>query len=89
MPEIVNRSEAKERGGKRYFTGKECKNGHLSERFVSCMACVECSTLRHKKWKQDNPDRFLQHMRKHQAKRSDLIAVLRSEMPDLLKEFGL
>lgn len=26
----------------RYFTGKPCKRGHLSERYLSTRGCVEC-----------------------------------------------
>ena len=27
---------------KTYFTGKPCKNGHISERYKSTNMCVEC-----------------------------------------------
>lgn len=30
----------------RYFTGKPCKNGHLSERSISNGGCLECHRLR-------------------------------------------
>lgn len=41
MPEIISRKDAIARGLKRYFTGKPCKHGHLSERYVpgDCIAC--------------------------------------------------
>lgn len=42
MPEIISRKEAKARGLKRYFTGKQCHRGHLAERYVSVAACCEC-----------------------------------------------
>lgn len=39
--EIVTRKEAMERGLKKYFTGKLCKNGHVAERNMAggCLAC--------------------------------------------------
>lgn len=40
--EIVSRSEAFRRNVKRYFTGTPCRRGHLSERFTSSGACLEC-----------------------------------------------
>lgn len=39
------RHEAKLRGDVHYFTGKECKNGHLSKRSVVNGRCMECARL--------------------------------------------
>jgi hypothetical protein len=41
--EIIARSEAKAKGLKRYFTGKPCKHGHVSERYVVAWHCCECA----------------------------------------------
>lgn len=41
------------------------------------------------KWRVENPDKYAEQLRKYRSKVSDLIAVLRKEMPELLKEFGL
>jgi len=42
--QIITRKEAREKGLKRYFTGKPCKRGHVAERYVShnrpCVVCV-------------------------------------------------
>jgi len=40
--EIITRKEAKKQGLKRYFTGKSCKHGHVSERRVSTGHCLGC-----------------------------------------------
>ena len=40
--EIISRSEAKANGDKTYYTGGRCPNGHLSPRYVSTMACLQC-----------------------------------------------
>lgn len=40
--EIISRKEAKALGLKRYYTGKECPNGHLSERKIYNHSCIEC-----------------------------------------------
>lgn len=37
-----SRKEAKERGLKYYFTGKECSRGHLSARTASHAECIKC-----------------------------------------------
>jgi hypothetical protein len=61
MPEIISRKEALARGLKRYFTGKPCRNAHISERLVKLSHCVTCSRIRYrrnhtpekmKKWRQ-------------------------------------
>lgn len=40
--EIITRSRALELGLKRFFTGKACKNGHMSERSTSNYTCLSC-----------------------------------------------
>jgi hypothetical protein len=40
--QIISREEAKKLGLKRYFTGKSCSRGHISERFVSTYNCLLC-----------------------------------------------
>ena len=41
--DIISRDEAKAKGLSRFFTGKSCKNGHVTQRFVSNKACVGCN----------------------------------------------
>lgn len=67
MMEIISRSEARALGLTKYFTGKLCINGHISERYVHG-ACVECQTNKIAKrpteynteymqrWRENNPD---------------------------------
>lgn len=40
--EIISRKEAKERGLKKYYTGKPCKYGHIAERWTGNKVCTEC-----------------------------------------------
>lgn len=46
MPEIISRAEAKAKGLKRYFTGKPCKHGHVSERYIGGKFCIQCEKVR-------------------------------------------
>jgi hypothetical protein len=39
---IISRAEAKKLGLKRYFTGKPCKHGHISEYRTANYKCVAC-----------------------------------------------
>ncbi|EPA8515291.1 hypothetical protein EGH67_12755 [Klebsiella aerogenes] len=41
--EIITRLDAAKSGLKRYYTGKKCKHGHDSERWVYNGHCVECT----------------------------------------------
>lgn len=41
--QIIPRKIAKERGLKRYFTGKPCKHGHIAERSTANGVCIECA----------------------------------------------
>lgn len=55
MHEIISRKEAIERGLTRYFTGKPCKYGHLSERNVTWAGCLECAKMNARKSREENP----------------------------------
>lgn len=43
---IISRQEAREAGLRFYFTGKQCKYGHVSPRYTSRKQCVECNKER-------------------------------------------
>lgn len=47
---IISRAEAKAAASKRYFTGKPCKHGHVSERVTVNGACTECDRLKQLKY---------------------------------------
>jgi hypothetical protein len=51
MPTIISKDEALERGLARYFTGKPCRRGHTSERYVNgnCVACTRVNTAKNLK----------------------------------------
>lgn len=66
---IISRSEAKASSLKKYFTGKPCKHGHISERRVSTGSCISCCKANQKKEYQsrkNNPDRA-EYMRSYLA----------------------
>ena len=43
LDKVISREDAIAQGLKVYRTGKECKNGHKSWRYVSTRNCIECS----------------------------------------------
>lgn len=78
--EIITRAEAIERGLKRYFTGKPCRNKHVSARYASNGACSSCCAEGCKKFYQANSRQLNQnriayakknHEKTKASKRSD------------------
>ena len=43
---IISRAEAIARGLNKFFTGKPCKRGHISEKYVDNYGCVQCTAQR-------------------------------------------
>lgn len=42
----MERPEARDKGFIHYYTGRPCKNGHLSKRYTSTGDCLECKDIR-------------------------------------------
>lgn len=55
---VVSRKEAIAKGLLKYFTGKSCKHGHLSERYVFGWKCRGCSDDGAIRWREKNPERW-------------------------------
>ena len=43
--EIISRNKAFTSGLKKFFTGKSCSEGHISERYVGNGGCIECARV--------------------------------------------
>ena len=61
-------SEARTRERARYFTGRPCKRGHISERY-SFGGCVECDNERKRAWIGQNRKLFNKRMRINHSER--------------------
>ena len=75
--EIISRKEAKEQGLKRYFTGKPCKRGHISERRVGDSTCCACSTDIVRKNYEQNKEEVLEQRREYYEQNKDRINKVR------------
>jgi hypothetical protein len=53
--DVTTRAYAKERGLIYYYTGKPCRHGHYSKRFVYNGSCYECNCNGAKEWQKRNP----------------------------------
>lgn len=88
--EIISRQDAIERGLSRYFTGKPCKHGHVSERNVASRMCCECRDEYAKQYYLLNKDRYreLSSIR-YSENRDEILARQRkrfADKPDLRAE---
>ena len=76
MPTIISREEAIAKGLNRYFTGKPCKHGHVSERCVrDGNRCITCKRIKRAPYRERanelerirysaNPKRFIERTKK-------------------------
>ncbi len=64
---IVSRQEAKRLGETRYFTGKLCRRGHSSDRYVVTCHCCMCDIDVGKKFYAENPERMSAYTKKYRA----------------------
>ncbi len=53
---IISKKDAINQGLNRYFTGKPCKHGHVSERYTNSWKCIACMEIVSKKWREDNSE---------------------------------
>lgn len=60
-------SEAREQGLSRYFTGKPCKRGHVTERYTSTKNCVKCVRVVDETWDANNPGKRQEYMKKYRS----------------------
>lgn len=42
---VISAKDAAAKGDKLYFTGRQCRNGHIAPRYVSCGVCKECASM--------------------------------------------
>lgn len=59
--------EARRLGYKRYYTGKPCKRGHVTERLSNNGHCLECHRKGSIKWRKENPDKVREYTARTQA----------------------
>lgn len=84
--EIITRKEAIAQGLKRYFTGKPCKHGHVSERTIN-RNCVECALEMTRKWREKNKDYGREYRSKNERKIKDYYNKNKSRILKANKEY--
>lgn len=66
--EVICRADAQARGLKRYFTGLECKHGHIAERTTANGCCTVCSKAIDKRWTAANRNKVLAKWQRQAAR---------------------
>lgn len=79
---IITRREAKELGLKRYFTGKPCGRGHITEREVNRGGCINCIIHIRKK----NRDKINEQKKKNYIKNIETYRKYRKENKEKINE---
>lgn len=72
---IISRTDAKNSGLKRYFTGQPCSRGHVAERTVCDHACVECGRIKSRdpSLRIKRREYMAAHQRKYRSKHPDRV----------------
>ena len=89
--QLIKRRFAKRLGMKHYFTGKPCRKGHISERYVVNTDCVMCRKLKHKREYPNEKDRIIERQLKWYYKNKDYVSdyarSYRERNPDYFAEW--
>lgn len=87
---VVTRRDARKRREKRYFTGKPCRHGHISQRQSRGSACVECERLRVvpspydyvKSWRLKHPEARTEEARRYRARHPEKVKATAKRFQD-------
>lgn len=71
--------EAKASGSIHYFTGKECKHGHINKRLTSNGCCMDCANTKAKKHYFANADKKKAYNKEYVAKNKEYYKKKRRE----------
>lgn len=65
MLTITSKDDARKDGLIKYFTGVNCRNGHISERYTQSGACVACIKSGIKRWHKNHPTYSKDYVREY------------------------
>ena len=84
--EIITRKEAMEQGLKRYYTGKPCKYGHVSERSVSDCWCCACASEYQLAYREANKEKIAEKDREYREANKEKITERMKKYREANKE---
>lgn len=71
---------------KRYYTGKPCKNGHISERAVVNGTCIACQYAGVRLWAKKNPDK-VRKLGRESSRRRRKNPAIKTVLNEKMKEW--
>lgn len=80
--EIIVRKEAIQLGYERYYTGKPCKHGHISQRFTKTRICIECNRIQSKDWYNQNTEKVLISLKEYRKNNHKAILIRNKSWQD-------
>lgn len=83
---IVSRKDAKAAKLIKYYTGKPCKHGHLTDRLVSNKKCTECNIQQKNAWRIANPDKLKLQQIRYKEVNGDSMALSTSRWARINKD---
>ena len=83
---IISRDKARDLGLKRFFSGVECKHGHVSERRVSDGNCITCCVNRTRKLRKENPEIAKMYRDRHKDAAKERAKKYQEENKDRISE---
>lgn len=86
---IISQVEAKEESLKKFFTGKPCKHGHLSERNTSNGSCEQCNSIWDARCYQKNKLKRDEASKKWAANNKDKIRIIKKRWSDNNSDYRL
>lgn len=72
---LISRSDARNLGKTRYFTGVTCVHGHISERSVSNGTCLICHAIKKRQHYMSNKDHFSDYCKRRRSENKDQLKV--------------
>jgi hypothetical protein len=91
---LISRKEAISTGLKWYFTGKPCKNNHISKRYTKSGCCCDCNlhnslmwqkrnpslaVERNKNWRLNNPEKYKESNKKWRVNNPSVVRKLSAD----------
>ena len=74
---FISKSDAISKGLNKYFTGRKCKNGHISERYTSNSWCVRC--LREKEFTSEEREKKRKSSIKYRSENRDKVLKMQRD----------
>jgi 5-methylcytosine-specific restriction endonuclease McrA len=85
--EIISRKDARENRLNKFFTGKPCKYGHISERYTRNNNCVECALINSTRQAKEKPEKILEYRKNGRDKKNAYMREYNKKNKEKIHEY--